>query len=246
MRVVEAIRDSKYKDVVDEKSLHEKLDAHKPMRAVRGPRGLIFLTDGHHRTTAAFLAAKRVCQEDMDCLNRAKANVKIEADYSNSTWKEFAQFMFQNNNVYLPVDIRSKIELGTISQEAVLREDGGVLPRNLSELGNDPMRSSISELFNNQKPKIDGDHFKNYLEFYLAEKINGQIQSTPGHEFDEDLLAKLKITIFENAENLLFLRCFARTDDNWEKAQNQIDQVLGIKRDEKNPAFRMESCQVER
>jgi hypothetical protein len=245
MRVVQAIHDSKYNDVVDEKSLHKKLEEHKAMRAVRGPHGVIFLTDGHHRTTAAFLAAKRICKEDLECMNRAKANVKIEADYSNRTWEDFANFMFQNNNIYLASDIRARIETGETTKAAVLRGDAEILPLNLDELGNDPMRSSISELFNKQKPKIDGDHFKNYLEFYLAEKISNQVESIPGHEFDADLIAKLKLVIFEDRANLLFLRCFARTDaENWTKAQNQIDAVLGIKRDEKNPEFQLEECEM--
>ncbi len=240
---IEKIRQKKFKNVVDEETLQKKLQKQKIMPAVKGPGGILFLTDGHHRTSAAYRASVLVCGQSEECMQRAQVYLEIVADQSGSTWSEFADFMLKNNNVYLSPMLRKQMESGEISREMILKKPGGILPDSLANLKDEPIRSAMSEMFDSLSSKVDGDHFVNYTEFYLGEKVASQIEIKAGHELESEVLDQLKKLVFNNPETLHYLRCLARQDDaNWAIAQEQIDQVVGEVRTPDHPPFRKEEC----
>lgn len=97
----EATQLMKFKNVRDETALRSRVLEEKPLRAVIAPGGDIYLTDGHHRalgvyrTSAAICEASRPAAEVSSCMRGIKVKVRIEGDYSKSSWEEFVDALLK-------------------------------------------------------------------------------------------------------------------------------------------------------
>ncbi len=231
----EASRLKKFKDIKDESGLRAKLKSEPPLRAVRGPGGGIFLTDGHHRALGAFRTSSAVCTsarptDGVDsCMKGARIRVRLEGDYSTNTWNEFVDALQKQNNIYLPPVVRDKLKSGEISKEAIFREPDGIIPPTLGKLVNDSMRSALGSLLVRPVIALNTDNFVNYFEFFLAERVEKRVKFEPGHETDLEVSKSIANIIFNDPEIVLYMRCLARTDgDNWQKAQSQINRLMKL------------------
>lgn len=244
----EAARLLQFRNVKDEATLREAVLNQKPLSAVRGPDGGIYLTDGHHRALGIFRAASAICEspgakQAMDtCMRGIRVRVKVQGDYSKRSWNEFVDELLRENNIYLPRPIREKLVAGELSKEQIFRKNGGVLPSSLGKLANDPMRSAIGALFYDQG--INGDLFANYLEFLVAERIGDRIIVQAGQEFDPKVQFSLGRAIFNDGELVRYIRCLARRDgEEWKRAQQMINQTVGL---EAAAPFEPSSCETGR
>ena len=243
-------RKTKYAKINDLDEYRALIVSENPLRAVRGPGGEIYLTDGHHRALGIFRTSAEKCasaksSEGVEaCMKRAKIRVKIEGDFSKRSWNDFVDTLLKDNNMYLPPEVREKVSRGEITREQIFKNPGGVLPPIIGKLANDPMRSALGALFSRQKFSIDGNNFVNYLEFLLAEKIADKVKVEAGSEFTSEVQISLAGAIFYNPDVLKYLRCLARTDDiQWEKAQTDINLALRI---EANIPFERTACEAKK
>jgi hypothetical protein len=178
-----------------------------------------------------------------DCFASIKVKVQIDNDLSKSSWDDFSQYMLKNNNVYLPPDIRKQIENGAIPVADLFKNSNKVLPKTLGELKNDPMRTAMGSMLYLNKPSLNGDLFKNYLEFILIEKLNSKDKLPQGIEANDEYLKKLNALVFKNPEIVKTLRCHARADElSWKEAQLIIDQIVGVVRTKDEPGFLQSEC----
>ena len=234
----EATQLVKFKNIKDETALRNQILQEKPLRAVVGPGGGIYLTDGHHRalgvfrTSAAICEASRPAPEVDACMQGIKVKVRIDEDYSKSSWDDFVDALLKENNIYLPQTIKARLASGELTKERIFKGPEGVMPPSLGKLANDPMRSAIATLFYYQG--IQGDLFANYLEFHVAERLGSVVKVQVGQEFDPGVQVRLMKAIFGNADIIKFIRCLARRDEkSWSEAQKEVNQVVGG--DEGNP-----------
>lgn len=241
-------RKNKYGKVKDIDEFRAKIFTENPLRAVRGPGGDIYLTDGHHRALGIFRTAAEKCESVKasesvdDCMKSAKVRVRIDGDFSKSSWNDFVDALFKDNNLYLPPDVRDKVSRGEISKQQIFKNPGGVLPPTLGKLANDPMRSAFGALFSRQRFSIDGNNFVNYVEFFLAEKITDKVKVEAGKELTPEVQISMAGAIFYNPDVLKYLRCLARTDEiQWDKAQTDINLALRI---EANTPFERKECAI--
>ena len=239
-------RKIKYGKVNDIDEYRALIVSENPLMGVRGPGGKIYLTDGHHRALGVFRTSAEKCEsvkssESADaCMKLAKIRVKIEGDFSKSSWNDFADTLLKDNNMYLPPEVRDKIARGEISMQQIFNNPGGVLPPTIGKLANDPMRSALGSLLSRQKFSIDAKNFANYLEFLLAEKIADKVKVEAGREFTPEVQISLAGAIFYNPDVLKYFRCLARTDEiQWDKAQTDINMALRI---EANTPFERREC----
>jgi hypothetical protein len=205
----------------------------KPLRAVVAPGGAIYLTDGHHRALAVFRTSAAICESSRpaaevdSCMRGINVRVRIDGDYSQSSWDDFVDALLKENNMYLPQTIKARLASGELTQERSIKGPDGVMPPSLGKLANDPMRSAIGTLFHYQG--INGDLFANYLEFLVAERLGGAVEVKVGHEFSPDVQVRLTKAIFGNEEIVKFIRCLASRDEtSWSDAQKAIDQIVGV------------------
>ncbi len=223
----------KFKNIRDEAALRNQVLQEKPLRAVVAPGGGIYLTDGHHRALALFRTSAAICEtsrptaEVDSCMRGIKVKIRIEGDYSKSSWDDFVDELIKENNIYLPQTIKVRLASGELTKERIFNGPDRVMPLSLGKLANDPMRSAIGTLFHYQG--IKGDLFVNYAEFLVAERIGGMVKVEVGHEFDPGVQVRLMRAIFGNEDIVKFLRCLARRDEkSWSSAQKGINQVVGV------------------
>jgi len=241
-------RKTKYAKINDLDEYRALIVSENPLRAVRGPGGDIYLTDGHHRALGIFRTAAEKCEivkssESIDvCMKKAKVRVKIDGDFTKSSWNDFVDALMKDNNLYLPPDVREKVSRGEISKQQIFKNPGGVLPPTIGKLADDPMRSALGSLFSRQRFSIDGNNFVNYVEFLLAEKIADRVKVEAGKELVPEVQISLAGAIFYNPDVLKYLRCLARTDEiQWDKAQTDINLALRI---EANTPFERRECEL--
>ncbi len=247
LATTDIFRKSKYQKTTDMAEFLAKIIAENPLRAVRGPGGEIFLTDGHHRALGVFRTAMERCESAKPavgvepCMKQALIRVNVEDDLSSKTWTDFVAALKKNNNIYLPSQLWAKIEKGEITYEQIFKKPGGIIPDSLGKLANDTIRSALGSLFSRQKFNVDGNNFINYLEFYLADKIADRVKIEPGQEFDPDVQINLARAVFYTPEILKYFRCLARSDDfSWEKAQVDINLALRL---DANVSFDQSNCE---
>jgi len=243
----EASQSFKFKNVKDESSLRERVLKEKPLRGVRGPDGAIYLTDGHHRSLAVFRTAAAICEsshsrdEVKACINGVHVHIALDADYTGRSWKEFADALFAENNIYLPPATRAKLASGELKREEIFQKPGSVLPATIADVTNDPMRSAIGTLFYYQG--VDGNNFANYLEFLVAEKLGNKVEVKAGREFDPGVQIRLMKAIFGSATMVKYIRCLARPEEEaWNAAQKEIDEAIGL---DASSSFSREACSAE-
>lgn len=229
----EATQLLKFKNIRDETALRDRVLQEKPLRAVIAPGGGIYLTDGHHRALGVFRTSAAICESSRpdaevdSCMRGIKVKVRIDGDYSKSSWDEFVDALLNQNNIYLPQTIKARLASGELTKERVFKGPDGVMPPSLGKLANDPMRSAIGTLFYYQG--INGDLFANYLEFLVAERLGGKVTVDVGHEFDPAVQVRLMKAIFGNEDIVKFIRCLARRDEkSWSDAQKALNQVVGV------------------
>jgi len=246
----DALRKSKYSKIDDMDEYRSKVLSENPLKTVRGPGDEIYLTDGHHRALGVFRTALDKCEnakavEPVEaCMKKVEVRIKIEADFSKNSWDEFLAALQKSNNIYLPPDVRAKLQRGEITRQQIFQDPGGVLPSNIGELTDNPFRSALGTLFSRTKFNIDGGNFVNYLEFLLSEKIADKVKVEPGREFDPEVHVNLTRAIFYTPEVLKYMRCLARPDDfSWEKAQTDINLALRL---DGNLPFDQSSCEAGR
>ena len=229
----EASRLFKFKNIKDEAALRNQVMQEKPLRAVFGPGGSVYLTDGHHRALGVFRTSAAICElsrpvaEVDSCLAGIKIKVRIDADYSKSSWDEFLDVLLKENNIYLLPAIRARLASGELTKENIFKGPDRIMPSTLGKLANDPMRSAIATLFYNQG--IHGDLYANYVEFLLSERLGGAVKVEVGHEFDPAVQVRLSKVVFGNEDIVKFIRCLARKDEkSWSEAQKEINQAVGV------------------
>ncbi len=234
----------KFKNIKDETALCNQVLQEKPLRAVVGPGGGIYLTDGHHRALAVFRTSAAICESsrpaaEVDpCLRGVKVKVRIEGDYSKRSWDDFVDALLKENNIYLPQTIKARLASGELTKEQLFKGPDRVMPPSLGKLANDPMRSAIGTLFYYQG--INGNLFANYLEFLVAERLGGEVKVQVGQEFNPEVQVRLLKAIFSNEDLVKFIRCLARRDkESWSEAQKEVNQVVGL--DSSTP-FAPETC----
>jgi hypothetical protein len=232
----EATQLFKFKNIRDEAALRNRVLQEKPLRAVVAPGGGIYLTDGHHRALGVFRTSAAICESSMpaaevdSCMRGIKVKVRIDGDYSKSSWDDFVDALLKENNIYLPQTIKARLASGELTKERIFKGPDGVMPPSLGKLANDPMRSAIGTLFFYQG--INGDLFANYLEFLVAERLGGVVKVEVGHEFDPGVQVRLMKAIFGNEDIVKFIRCLAiRDKKSWSDAQKEINQVVGVDND---------------
>lgn len=242
----EAGQFQKFRLVDNEEKLHARLKQEKPLRVVLGPGGAVFLTDGHHRALGIFRASMAICETSRPgdqtnaCMAGVRVRVRVDGDYSEMSWSNFLEILVKENNIYLPREIREKLDSGKLSAEMLFKQPGGLLPPNIGKLANDPMRSAIGTLFYHQG--ISGDLFINYIEFMLAERVDSKVKVEPGFESDIGVQMRLTKEIFGNPSMVKYLRCKARQgNDSWNKAQRQINNSVGL---EASHSFEPSFCQA--
>jgi hypothetical protein len=246
----ELLRKSKYSKISDMEEYRTKVLAENPLKTVRGPGGEIYLTDGHHRALGVFRTASEKCEktksvEPVDaCMKKIEVRVKVEADFSQGSWDDFLDALQKSNNIYLPPEVRAKLQRGEITKQQIFKYPGGVLPPNIGMLADNPLRSSLGSLFSRSKFNIDASNFVNYLEYLLGEKIADKVKVESGREFDPEVQIDLTRAIFYTPEILKYMRCLAKTDDfSWEKAQTDINLALRL---DGNLPFEQSSCEASR
>ena len=229
----EATQLVKFKNIKDETALRNRVLEEKPLRAVIAPGGGIYLTDGHHRALAVYRTSAAICEtsrpaaEVAPCMRGIKVRVRVDGDYSKSSWDDFVDALLKENNIYLPQTIKTRLASGELSKERIFKGPDAVMPPSLGKLANDPMRSAIGTLFHYQG--IKGDLFANYMEFLVAERLGGAVKVQTGHEFSPDVQVRLTKAIFGNEVIVKFIRCLAiRDEKSWSDAQKSIDQVVGV------------------
>ncbi|MFH0787410.1 MAG: ParB/Srx family N-terminal domain-containing protein [Pseudomonadota bacterium] len=234
----------KLKNIMDETTFRNQVLQEKPLRAVIGPGGGIYLTDGHHRALGVYRASTAICESsrpaaEVDaCLRGVKVRVRIEGDYSKSTWNDFVDALLKENNIYLPQTIKARLASRELTKEQLFKGPDRVIPPSLGKLANDPMRSSMGTLFHYQG--INGNLFANYLEFLVAERLGGEVKVQAGQEFDPRVQVRLLKALFSNEDLVKFIRCLARRDkESWNEAQKEVNQVVGL--DSSTP-FAPETC----
>ena len=232
----EATQLFKYKNIRDDAALRARVLQEKPLRAVIGPGGEFFLTDGHHRALGVYRTAAAICENTRPaadvapCIRSIKVKVQVDGNYTGQSWNTFVDQLMKENNLYLPKPVKEAVVKGTLPKEKLLKQPGGILPESLAKLANDPMRSAIGTLFYYQG--VSGDNFANYLEFLVAERLNGVVPVQVGHEFEPGVQVRLMKAIFGNGDIVTYIRCLARRDETaWKTAQQQINQVVGIDTD---------------
>jgi hypothetical protein len=229
----EATQLMKFKNIKDDTALRDRVLQEKPLRAVIAPGGDIYLTDGHHRALGVFRTSAAICESSRldaevdSCMRGIKVKVRIEGDYSKSSWDEFVDALLKQNNIYLPQSIKARLASGELTKERVFKGPDGVMPSSLGKLANDPMRSAIGTLFYYQG--INGDLFANYLEFLVAERLGSKVNVQAGHEFNPAVQVQLMKAIFGDEDIVKYIRCLARRDEtSWNDAQKAVNQVVGL------------------
>lgn len=236
----------KFKNIRDEAALHKRVLEEKPLRAVIGPEGGIYLTDGHHRALGVYRTSTAICESsrpaaEVDaCLRGVKVKVRIEGDFSKKSWDVFVDALLQDNNIFLPRTIKARLASKELTKEQLFKGPDRVMPPSLGKLANDPMRSAIGTLFYYQG--VNGNLFVNYLEFLVAERLGGEVKVQVGQEFDPGVQVRLLKAVFNNEDLIKFIRCLARRDEkSWSEAQKQINQVVGL---DSNTPFAAATCET--
>ncbi|MDD3267468.1 MAG: ParB/Srx family N-terminal domain-containing protein [Burkholderiales bacterium] len=146
----------------DSKALDQDLQkrgtSKKGIAGVIGPKGIIYLIDGHHSTYSLYLLAN----QKNSCGYDGKVYVYIVDNKSNYNESEFYDYMKSNQYVWLKDSYGKEI-------------DFSALPNKISKIGDDPYRSLMKLVADSKcnlnNPVIDGSNSTPYLEFYWGNKL---------------------------------------------------------------------------
>lgn len=141
-----------------DEDLQKRGGSKKGIAGVIGPKGIIYLIDGHHSAYSLYLLAN----QRNSCGYDGKVYVYIvdnKHDYNDS---EFIEHMKNHQYVWLRDNYGKEIEFSE-------------LPNKVSKIGDDQYRSLIKLVVdskcNQVNPIIDGANSTPYLEFYWGNKL---------------------------------------------------------------------------
>ncbi len=192
----------------------------QPVRAVRGPDDSIYITDGHHRTTALEVLTLEGSPPLVDP-KLAKIRVRIAegGNYLGRT-ADFEKFVAAKG--FFTREVRESFERKELSTKQLL----GRLPRTMNEMVSQdlPLRSTIGKVFFDLG--IKGDPFEDYLEFFIGEQVACESGSLAGHEFDDATLERTRRAIFGNPDIVAYLRTKELPEPDKTVAEAQIGKAL--------------------
>jgi len=219
----------------------------KTIRGVYAPDKMVYLTDGHHRTSTVLSVietirtkgiSKNGCilEKDPDFFKDELLKVEWDGDdlpYTDSeeeNWKIFGEAMLAKNKVYFDRGAREEL---TKSMCQVDEKDRykhifqNLLPQSMEELGNAPMRSTIGTVF--WEMGIEGEWFSNYLEFHVWDMLPEEVLLKAGTEKDAVYKKRLETEIFSNPEIVKKMRCSLKVDDQQEFCNPEaLAEIAGV------------------
>ncbi|MBI3555273.1 MAG: ParB N-terminal domain-containing protein [Deltaproteobacteria bacterium] len=206
--------------------LHDKLAAYlaqnppEPVRAVRGPDGSIYITDGHHRTTALEVLTLEGAPPLVDS---KKAQIRVTIGDSGNYQGRPDDFIdFVSRTGFFTRDVRERFQHKELTASQLV----GLLPKTMADMVHSdlPLRSTVGKVFFDLG--IKGDPFDDYLEFFIGEQIDCESGSTQGHEFDEATLERTRRAIFGNPDVLAYLRTKESPEPKKAIAEAQIAKAI--------------------
>jgi hypothetical protein len=192
-------------EALDRKSLKsgESLQEHivsqlakHPPSAVIGPKGVVYITDGHHRTLEAYR------------LHLKSIPVHIEKDFSGPGQEQlFYRYMAEHSEGYFTQEVRRRfqnVNPASLQYEKMYQS----LPKDFGELAkaDSPERSVIAKIFFDLGVKAMSPPFVDYVEFLIAERLECKLAVKSHHEYDSDTLDRARRAVFKGAKAEELLR----------------------------------------
>lgn len=193
----------------------------KKFPAVIGPDGVIYILDGHHRTTTF----TRILKDHPSLLKSASYKVEIIADYSHETLKRFAVRLIEvMGKGYFPREIRNK----NLSAEKLLE----LLPNSVEGLEDSPMRSLIGKIFDDVE--LETDYMKDYIQFYIGEFVEDlEIEIDYENLLSDENVERVKKAMFKSSDIVEYMLASPRSEEtkalNEQQVINVINEVINKK-----------------
>ncbi len=136
----------------------------RPFPAVVLPNGEIRISDGHHRARMFYWLEKKGYVP----VGILKPNIKIVRNYQEEgmTLVEALKDLYSTGGLYLTKPYRELLDRGEVDWEDFFT---GTMPHSIAELNDNPKRSLMGAVLH--ELKINSLEYTNFIEFYLAERL---------------------------------------------------------------------------